>query len=283
MGKRRGKVYAQRFDLALSMECGQVFGWEVSEGWYYGFIDSVAVALSQRGEEVLFEAEKPLDASRVARYLGLNQDFETILREIIVDEFMSKAVDAVGDLRLFEQDPWTCLCSFILSTNNRVERIDQIFKTIAHRFGVRRKIKGRLLYRWPEPARLALIGESDLYKCGTGFRAKYLSEAAKAVLDGRLDLAGLRSLPYEEARARLMEIKGVGEKIADCVLLFAYARYESFPVDVWIKRVIEKIYFKGRKVSRTRVGEFGRSYFGRFAGYAQEYIYHYARRFMIDL
>ncbi|MGQ9603932.1 MAG: DNA-3-methyladenine glycosylase family protein [bacterium] len=282
MLKTKGKILARRFDLDLSMKCGQVFGWDVDAGWYYGFIDSVAVAISQRKESIVFEAEKPLDPLRISEYFGVTQDFDLILKEITIDEHIARIVKAVGNLRILKQDPWTCLCAFILSSNNRVERIDQVFKTIACRFGVRRSIRGHTLYRWPEPSKLALQYSSELRECGAGFRADYIIEAAKAVAGGKLDLVKLGNLSYEQAKARLMEIKGVGEKIADCVLLFAYARYEAFPVDVWIKRAVEEIYFGGHNIPTAKLGKFGRSYFGRYAGYAQEYIYYYARRFMTD-
>lgn len=280
MGRRRGVILARSFDLSLSMGCGQVFGWERIGDWYYGVVDSVPVAIRQTQDRITFEAEKRICASRIMEYLGLDHDIDMILKEITLDGFMRRVVERVGNLRLFKQDPWVCLCSYILSANNRVERIDHIFKMIAQKFGETGCVKGHSVYLWPKPEKVASLNEGDLRRCGVGFRAEYLLEASRAVAEGNLDLDSLGALPYQDARAKLMRIKGVGEKIADCVLLFAYARYESFPVDVWIKRAMEKAYFGGRTTSAHKIAEFGRNYFGRYAGYAQEYIYYYARRFM---
>lgn len=280
---KRGFIAARCFDLSLSMGCGQVFGWERSGDWYYGVVDGVAIALRQIQDKVAFEAEKPISVPRIIDYLGLDHDIALILKEITLDDFMRRAVESVGNLRLFKQDPWLCLCAYILSSNNRVERIDQVYKLIARKFGTRKSVRGHSVYLWPKPERIASLNEQDLRKCGAGFRAEYLLEASRAVAQGHLDLVSLGNLPYEDARAKLMEIKGVGEKISDCVLLFAYARYESFPVDVWIKRAMEKVYFRGRSTSAHAIAEFARNYFGRYAGYAQQYIYHYARCFMREI
>lgn len=280
---KRGMVDARRFDLSLSMGCGQVFGWERLGNWYYGVVDSVAVGLRQMQDKVAFEAQKPMSASRIIEYLGLDHNIDLILKEITLDNFMRRVVGRVGNLRLFKQDPWVCLSTYILSSNNRVERIDQVFKLIAAKFGKRGWVKGHSVYLWPKAKKIASLNEQDLRGCGAGFRAEYLLEASRAVAQGHLDLARLGALPYQDARANLMQIKGVGEKIADCVLLFAYARYESFPVDVWVKRAMEKAYFRGRNTSVHAIAEFGRNYFGRYAGYAQQYIYHYARCFMREI
>jgi len=273
----KGKIAAKEFDLALTLTCGQVFGWHHQQGIYYGMINDAAVGLKQIGSKVEFEASDSIEPESIVAYLGLDEDLHAILAEIKVDDFMRKVTRKVRNLRLLRQDPWACLCAYIISANNRVERIDAIYKRLAQSFGKPRTVGSYRLFAFPRPQTLARCSESDLRACGTGFRAPYLLEAARMISGGLIDLAQPRRLPYEEARHLLKTIPGVGDKVADCVLLFAYSRYEAFPIDVWIKRAIEKVYFGSKTISMRELRQFGRDYFGRYAGYAQEYIYHYAR------
>jgi N-glycosylase/DNA lyase len=150
------------------------------------------------------------------------------------------------------------------------------------RFGKPHSVAGRTVYSLPEPGTLAACAESVVRSCGTGFRAPYLVEAARMVALGEVDLEAVRDLDEQQGREMLKRLPGVGDKIADCVQLFAFSKHRAFPVDVWIKRVIEKVYFHSCSVSADEIRRFGRTYFGRYAGYAQEYIYYYARAFGLD-
>ncbi len=274
---REGKIEAKRFDLDLSMKCGQIFGWHEEGGTYYSIIDSKAVALRQWRGQIFYEAAGSISPGRIRRYLGLDEDLGAILSAIRVDSFMRKVTKRVRNLRLFKQDPWSCLCAYIISANNRVDRIDAIYKRIACQLGESLRIGSKAIYSFPSPQRLLSCSESSVRACGAGFRAPYILEAARMVCEGRVDLAHLGTLPYVEARELLKTIPGVGDKVADCVLLFAYSKYEAFPVDVWIKRAVERVYFNSRSITKKGIREFGQAYFGRYAGYAQEYIYTYAR------
>jgi N-glycosylase/DNA lyase len=276
-GELEGNLIAPGFDLALSMGCGQVFGWSAECGRYWGIVGSHAVALSQQADRIGFVAEAGLAGERIRRYLGLDLDLSKILRAIAVDPFMKRVLTSVRGLRLLRQDPWPCLCGYILSASNRIERIDRLVIELACRFGHEHVLGGRKVYRLPDASELAGCPESDLRACGVGFRAPYLAAAAMKVADGEIDFEVLRSLPYEDAKEALKTIPGVGDKIADCVLLFSLGKYEAFPVDVWIKRAMEDAYFGSRETRPEEIGRFGREYFGRYAGYAQEYIYHFKR------
>ena len=275
----RGILEAHDFNLALTLECGQVFGWYKYDDLYFGIIGDFAVELEEQGERIRFRGESGLEASDVRHYLGLDDDLGAILASVAVDPFMGRVLTSVKGLRLLKQEPWHCLCSYLLSSSNRVERIDKTVKEIARRWGRRHGIDGHDVYSLPEPADLAACGESGMRSCGAGFRAPYLVQAAQMVADGALDFDLVRSLPYEEAKSTLMTVKGVGDKIADCVLLFAFSRYEAFPVDVWIKKAIEQVYFGSKKVNNKEIRRFAREHFGPYAGYAQEYIYHYIRTY----
>jgi N-glycosylase/DNA lyase len=163
-----------------------------------------------------------------------------------------------------------------------VERIDKSVKEIARRWGKRHSLGGHEVFELPMPAELARCTEPAIRACGTGFRAPYLLRAARRVADGTIDLGAIGQMPYEQAKQTLMTLDGVGDKIADCVLLFAFSKSEAFPVDVWIKKAIERIYFDSRKVGLKEIHGFAREHFGTHAGYAQEYIYYYARNHGLD-
>lgn len=277
-----GTLKADLFDLRVTLECGQVFGWTRYDTTYLGIIKEHAVSLSQTGSRVEFAAGEGASASDISCYLGLDHDLEAVLASVDVDPFMARVLKAVTGLRLLKQDPWHCLCSYLLSSNNRVERIDKSVKEIARRWGRRHSLGGRDVFQLPEPHELARCEEPGIRACGTGFRAPYLLRAARKVADGTIDLGRIEQMPYEEAKELLITLDGVGDKIADCLLLFAFSKSEAFPVDVWIKKAVEKIYFNSRKVGLKEIHRFAREHFGPYAGYAQEYIYYYARTHGLD-
>jgi N-glycosylase/DNA lyase len=280
--ERAGAIKAPNFSLDISLECGQVFGWAKYDDTYFGIIEDAAVSLRQVGARIEFGADRGATAKNIARYLGLDDDLAAILGPVAKDRFMRRVLRAVRGLRLLRQEPWHCLCSYLLSSSNRVERIDKSVKEIARRWGERHILAGREVYELPSPARLARCGESGMRSCGAGFRAPYLVRAAERVAAGEIDFERIRRMPYDEAKEVLIDLDGVGDKIADCVLLFAFSKFEAFPVDVWIKRAIEMIYFNSRTVTTGEIRRFAREHFGPYAGYAQEYIYYYARIHGLD-
>ena len=259
------------------MDCGQVFGWDRDAGTYTGVIGERAVRLWQDDGMVCFVAEQGLKARHIRRYLGLDEDLGKILASIVRDAFMEKVVAQVRGLRLLKQEPWACLCSYILSANNRVERIDSLVKEVSRKFGKRHVVRGRVVYSLPGPGIFSECTESGMRSCGVGFRAPYLVRSAAMVAGGEVDLNAVGAMSYEDARGLLMTLPGVGGKIADCVLLFAFSMYDAFPVDVWIRRIMQQVYFASRETKPDDIRTFGREYFGEYAGYAQEYIYYYAR------
>jgi N-glycosylase/DNA lyase len=276
----RVSVEVTDFDLATTLECGQVFGWTTRGDTYLGLIGGRAVSLRQAGGCLETVTEGRMSSARraeIERYLGLDDDLGAIRRSIAVDPFMKGVLARVHGLRLLKQEPWPCLCSYLLSSSNRVERIDKSVKEIARRWGKRHVLGGQDVYELPAPSRLGRCGTEGMRSCGAGFRAPYLVRAAERVASGDLDLKRVARLPYEDAKQELIRLDGVGEKIADCVLLFAFQRHEAFPVDVWIKKAVERIYFDSQTVSAKEIRRFAAEHFGPYAGYAQEYIYYYAR------
>ena len=181
-------------------------------------------------------------------------------------------------LRIIRQPVWECLATFITSALKQVAHIAQISHTLRERYGRRLTWNDVSLFAYPAPERIAALEEGDLRECRLGFRAKNLLGAARMIANGEVNLAHVADMPDDDARAELCRLPGVGEKVANCALLFAFERARAFPIDVWIERVLRRIYFaRKRKVTARRLREFSASYFGPFSGYAQQYLFHHAR------
>ncbi len=264
-------------NLEHTLECGQAFRWEDLGGCYAGVIGNVIVKVSLNGAGLVVEASAPVDKGRIARYFGLNEDLDSIYKQIGKDPYIKTAIKRFRGLRILNQDRWECLASFILSSYTNIPRIKKMIAGLSGRFGRRLVFDGIERYSFPGADRIARADLRTLRSLGLGFRAEYLKDTARMVSEKAIDLDVIGELNYEQAKKALVRFKGVGEKVADCVLLFSFGKYEAFPVDVWIKRGIERLYLGGRQVSPGEAAEFARSRFGQYAGYAQEYLYHYLR------
>lgn len=265
------------FNLEHTLECGQAFRWEKLGGHYIGVIGTALVKVVFDGHKLIIETSSPVHKKRIADYFGLNEDLPAIYKEIGKDPNVRKAIDRFRGLRILNQDRWECLASFILSSYTNIPRIKKMIAGLSKRFGKRLALGNIEGYSFPSVEKIAKADIKTLKGLGLGFRAAYIKDTAQGITSKKIDLDGLEDLNYKGAKERLISLKGVGEKVADCVLLFSFKKYEAFPVDVWIKRGIEKLYFKGRPMAPKRIAEFARSKFGPYAGYAQEYLYHYLR------
>jgi N-glycosylase/DNA lyase len=272
---------APDFDLAITLASGQVFHWHAQGGGYCGVIDKQPVYVEQQGDLLLTTADPAL----VARYFALDHPLADIYGSFPADPAMAAALEYCRGMRIIRQPPWECLATFITSSMKQVAHIAQISRTLRSRYGqpldppFEPSAFGLQPFRsYPTPARLAALREEDLRACALGYRAGNLLKTARMIAAGEVDLEAIDSLPDDEARAELCRLAGVGEKVANCVLLFAYERVRAFPIDVWIERVLREHYFKGkRKVTPARLRDFSQKYFGAFGGYAQQYLFHHAR------
>jgi len=268
------------FNLMHTLECGQSFRWRQFNDWYYGVVNGKFLKIRQEAQTLIVESsadEAPNQLEAFIRhYLDLNRDLPTILRAVDIDAYIHRAIETFWGMRILNQDLWECLASFILSQNNNVPRIKGIIRMISARFGERLGLDGQVDYSFPTPQALAQAGTPALFDCRMGYRAPYLWAVSSAIAEGRFNLENLKGVPYQEAKRELMRFKGVGEKVADCVCLFSLGHIEAIPIDVWMKRIIESIYLK-RKASIREIREFAQSYFGQYLGYAQQYLFHYAR------
>lgn len=277
------------FDLDFTLCCGQVFGWHKLGDWWYGVVGERAFKVRQL--ECALEFEN-VSEDFVRNYFGLDDDLQEISGSICKDEFIAAALSRFEGLRIVRQNPWECLISFICATYKSIAAIELMLSKLSKKYGEKISFDGLDFYAFPPVDKLARASETDLKECGLGYRAKYVQGTAQKISEGSFDLEGLKSLPYLEAKKRLFDLPGVGLKVADCVLLFSLDKFEAFPVDVWVKRVILNHYPKHfpealvntlsthQSLSNTeyeKLNSFGRGYFGKYAGYAQEYLYHYER------
>jgi len=266
---------APRFSLEKTLNSGQVFHWAPCKGGFVGTIAEDVVYLEQKGETLSFVGTQE---NSVVSYLALDHPLDEILNSFPDDAAMKLAAEYSFGIRIIRQPAWECLATFLTSAVKQVHQIRAMSLAVRHRFGRRLQRGDLCAYSYPSPETLATAEPKQLIECKLGFRARNPLSTARMVAGKEIDLETLRKLPTEEARRTLVQLPGVGEKIANCVLLFAYERLDAIPIDVWIARVLSESYFKGRgKVPMLEMKNFAANYFGAYAGYAQQYLFHYWR------
>ena len=269
----------QPFDLSASLESGQSHRWIREDDWYSSIINNTYIKLRQDTDGIThFFSNRNCEDVNIdilKRYFRLDDDISGIYREISKDQRVSEMVKIYPGLRLLRLDPWECLIAFICSANSNLSRIHQVMENMANSFGDPLQLENAIRNTFPRPEQLVEAGEIGLRKLGLGFRAPYVYQATKRVLEGRLDLELLIDLPYEEAKANLMECNGIGPKIADCVAVFSLEKIEAFPIDVWVRRALAEWYFPNQKIPTDKdLLEWAHGHFGTYAGYAQQYLFH---------
>jgi len=278
------KIRAPDFDLEKTLDSGQVFHWQKVGDGFVGAIGDLPVYVEQRGNvltvqdgEAARSPRRPLPGI-VARYFALDHPLAEICDSFPKDPVMNAARNFCHGLRIIRQPKWECLATFICSSMKQVAHIRQISLALRKRFGKQRRIGDQLVYTFVSPRRLAQASEKELLECKLGYRAKNLRATARLVSSGQADLDAWSALSDAELRKQLCALPGVGPKIANCVMLFAYERLRAFPIDVWIERVLRQHYFSRRtKMSAQRLRQFSETYFGEHGGYAQQYLFHQAR------
>ncbi len=262
-------------DLELTLNSGQTFHWvREGEGWM-GAIGTQATYLEQRDGELFVNAGA---ASAATNYLALDHPLEEICGTFPSDAVSQSALEFCRGMRILRQPKWEAVGTFITSSMKQVAHIAQISHTLRRKFGEALEWSSKAVYAYPTPTAFAGLEEADLRACALGYRAKNLLAAARLVAAGEVDLEGVARLEDCEAQKELMRLPGVGEKVANCALLFGFERLRAFPVDVWIERVIREKYFEGSaKVTKNSIREFCASAFGPYGGYMQQYLFHHAR------
>jgi N-glycosylase/DNA lyase len=268
-------LYSHGLVLDQTLTSGQSFSWKkTADGHWRGWIDRKPCLVWSQGD-ALRAVGPGLTSETVSRYFGLEVSMPEIFSTFPNDQWLDRARAFAPGLRILRQEPWETLCNFICSSLKQIVQIEQINHELRRAFG---DPVGEGLYAFPEPVRMALVTETQLRECRLGFRARHLYVAARQVASSEVSLERIESMPTPQAREALMRIQGIGEKVANCILLFAYGRLEAFPIDVWVERVLRQLYFKGNsRVSHKRLRDFAESHFGSCRGYAQQFLFHWIR------
>jgi N-glycosylase/DNA lyase len=268
-------ITARDFDLVRTLDSGQVFHWEKCGHGFAGTIEAKSVYVEQRRNRLFYSG---VTGKTVGHYFALDHRLEEICRSFPDDATMCAARDFCQGLRIIRQPRWECLATFITSSMKQVTHIRQMSLALRERYGECREMFEREVHTFPSADRIATLAEENLRACALGYRAKNLLATARLVASGEADLEKWRQLPDDLLRAHLCALPGVGAKIANCVMLFAYERLHAFPIDVWIERVLREKYFPRRRMVRTKeLRLFSAKYFGGYGGYAQQYLFHHAR------
>ena len=283
-------VVDRPIDLSASLMGGQAHRWRQEEPaenrdetgdsqWFSGVVRGNFIRIRQAAPARLEFHSAPWPEASVVpllqSYFRLDDDLAAIHAEIGHDRRVAAMVERYPGLGILRQEPWECLVAYICSANSNIKRIHQVMENMAESFGSPIELDGRLRYSFPAPAQLVEAGEAELRRLGLGFRAPYVDRATREVVEGSLDLNALLRRPYAPAKERLLECYGIGNKIADCIAVFSLDKLEAFPIDVWVRRALGEWYFPGQKTPPDReLLAWAQDYFGRYAGYAQQYLFH---------
>ncbi|MCL2415274.1 MAG: hypothetical protein FWD01_00515 [Defluviitaleaceae bacterium] len=275
------------FDIAQTLECGQCFRFERLEKGHYQIIANGRLLnvhqLSENETKLYYPGENgefiPIPTSELKEiwipYFDLQRDYDKIKTTLKKrDSAISKAIDFAPGIRILNQEPFETIISFIISQNNRIPQIKKVIKNISQKYG--KKLINEL-YAFPTVEELSVATLEELKECRLGFRDVYVIDAVEKIRSGAINLSRDNGMSTAELKASLMQIRGVGEKVAHCILLFGYSRFDAFPVDVWMRRIMEDLYFGGLSVKPSEIQKRAETKFGVYSGFAQQYLFHYSR------
>lgn len=258
------------FSLDRIFDCGQCFRFDKKEGMWCGVAFGKYLKAYQKDETTIVLYCKTEDIPVWCEFFCLDEDYKDIISTFPSDPIIADALNTGKGIRILRQDKWEALCSFIISQNNNIPRIKKLISALCEKYGTEIKVGSDTFYSFPSASVLAGASEDDLYALKLGFRAPYILSAAKAVESNEVSLETVSSLPADKASLALESIKGVGPKVAACTLLFGFHMTGAFPIDVWVKKILEK-YFP--HLPHPMAGE----YFGKYAGIAQQYLFYHER------
>ncbi len=271
------------FNLDNIFDCGQCFRWnKESDSCYVGVANSRALKIMQEGDTVTFFDTSLADFNDIwFNYFDFDTDYSKIKSILAEDSVMKEATQYGSGIRILNQDLWECVVSFIISASNNIPRIKKIISTLCELYGDEISYLGNIYHSFPSAEKIYSLGIDALVPIKAGFRDKYIISAAKFFCE-EFNQSYFKDLDYYQSKKELMKINGIGNKVADCILLFSLAKRNSFPVDVWIKRVVEHFYFDDKQTIEA-IQKFSSEKFGDLGGYAQQYLFYYAREQKIGL
>lgn len=271
------------FNLKYTLECGQCFRWKkINDDEYIGIICDRVIKISQKGDMLYIYSNNKSDLEKVVKnYFDLNFDYHNIEKQIsLIDLNISQALKNTTGIRILNQSHFETLISYIISANNNIPRITRSVNDISQKYGKKIEFENNIYYLFPNAEALRDVSDEDYQKCGVGFRARYIKHTVEDILNCKICLNELENLKTDAIKGKLLNLMGVGPKVADCVLLFSYSRKEVFPIDVWVKRVMEKLYFK-KSVSLKQIAEYSKDNFGKYAGIVQQHLFYNIRENMM--
>ena len=270
------------FNLKYTLECGQCFRWmKIEENEYIGVIKDRVVKIKQIENKIYVRSNNMDNIEKIIKeYFDLNKDYEFIEKRISkIDENVNKAVRNTSGIRILNQDFFETLMSYIISANNNIPRISRSVNLISEKYGKKIVFENEEYFLFPTAEELKQVTEDEFKKCGVGFRARYLKHAVEDVLNGKIDIKNIDNITTEALKKKLLTIMGVGQKVADCILLFSCKRSEVFPIDVWVERVMTNLYFKeyGRAMKKKEILEYADKNFKKDAGIVQQHLFYNVR------
>lgn len=274
----------KNFELKDVFDCGQCFRWNRTEdGSYIGIAYGRVIEVSKKGNDLIIDNINEDEFNQLwLEYFDLNRNYDEVKQELSKDPLLEKAVQFGKGIRILKQEPFELLISFIISSNNRIPMIKRAIDTISRKWGNKIIYKGKEYYTFPEIEKLYGKTVEDFEACSVGFRAKYIANTCNRVFNDKDLLNNILICDDDTCHNELQNFSGVGPKVADCIMLFSMQKYSSFPVDVWVKRAMMHFYV-APNVSLKKIREFGRDKFGGLSGFAQQYLFYYARENKIEV
>lgn len=271
---------SEDFDPQHVFDCGQCFRWlKEEDDSYTGVVQGKVVNVKKENDLIIFDNTNKEDFDNIwFDYFDLGRDYSEIKNELkVMDEYLEKATEFGKGIRILQQDGWEMLISFIISANNRIPMIQRAINNLSQKYGkFIGEYRGKKYYAFPTPEELSQASVEDIRVCQTGFRDKYIKSVVDYVKENNENVLFYRRLNTDECIKELMKFNGVGPKVADCIALFGMQKYDTFPVDVWVKRVMEEFYVEDN-LSLPKIRQFALEKFGDSAGFAQQYLFYYAR------
>ena len=275
---------SEDFEPQHVFDCGQCFRWlKEEDNSYTGVVQGRVINVKKENDLIIFDNTNKEDFENIwFDYFDLGRDYTEIKNQLrVMDEHLQKATEFGKGIRILQQDGWEMLISFIISANNRIPMIQRAINNLSERYGkFIGEYRGKKYYAFPTPEELSKVSVEDIRACQTGFRDKYIKSVVDYVSENKEDVLTYRKLSTDECIKELIKFNGVGPKVADCIALFGMQKYDTFPVDVWVKRVMEEFYVEDN-LSLPKIRKFALNKFGDLAGFAQQYLFYYAREFGI--
>ena len=263
----------KQINVENTIQSGQVFLWQKADDFWYGINGQNILRVDALGKIRSLEKNK-------TDFFRENDDLEKIIKAISRDHTTKRAVKRYLGLRLMDQDPFQCMISFIVSSNSNIQKIKICLERLSERFGKRAEFDKREFFIFPKPETLANAPVREIMKCGTGYRSEFIKSAAKMVVEGKIDFEKLRECSYSQTREEICSVPGIGNKVADCIMLFSLNKLEAFPLDRWMVRILEKyysdFYLETKTITEKQYGLLREKivrHYGQYAGYAQQFLF----------